>query len=87
MIQGNVFALGLLFSVLKIRGYENLFLPWPHFEFLSFVLGVLSMCKIKIFYDWPPILDAESRRPNTKRIASTLCMQIWAWYVQSNFFT
>jgi hypothetical protein len=68
MIQGNFFALGVLFSMLRIRGCENLFFLWPHFEFLSFVLGVLSMFKIKIFYYWPPTLDAKSRRPKTKKL-------------------
>jgi hypothetical protein len=44
--------------------------PWPHFEFLSFVLRVLSMAKIKIFYSWPPTFGIESRRPNTKKHCS-----------------
>ncbi len=41
-------------------------IPWPHFEFLNFVLGVLSMAKIKIFCSWPPTFGIESKKPNTK---------------------
>jgi hypothetical protein len=28
-------------------------LPWPHFELLNFVLGILSMAKIFFFWSWP----------------------------------
>jgi hypothetical protein len=57
------------FWVSKVGGWKPKKLPWPHFEFLSFVLGVLSMVEIKFFLSWPPTFNAKSRRPRTKRFA------------------
>jgi hypothetical protein len=49
MVQNNFFALSLLFLMPKVKGWKEKKLPWPHFEFLSFVLGILSMAKINFF--------------------------------------
>jgi hypothetical protein len=57
MVQSNFFAFNLLFLVPKVWGWKQINLPWPHFEFLSFVHKVLGMLKINLFlvlvsYSW-----------------------------------
>ncbi len=37
---------------------------------------LLSMANFILFFSWPPTFDAENRRPNAKRIAPTMCMEI-----------
>ncbi len=49
MVHNNFFAFSLLLLASKVEGWKQKKLPWPHFEFLSFVLRVLGMVKIKFF--------------------------------------
>ncbi len=79
-VQSNLFTFGFLFSTSKVRGLEKLFFLWPHFEFISFVFGILNIAKILFFFSWPPTFDVENRSLNTKRIVPTLCLEIWAWF-------
>ncbi len=43
-------------------------LLWPHFEFLSFVLGVLGMAEIVFFWFRPPTFGTKSRRWNARKL-------------------
>jgi hypothetical protein len=43
------------------RRSKDFFLPWPYFEFPSFVLGVLNMANIKCFCFWPSTFNVKSR--------------------------
>jgi len=52
--------------MLKVGGWKQKKLHWAHFEFLSFVLGVLGMAKINFLWSWPPTSGAKSRRLRAK---------------------
>jgi hypothetical protein len=62
IVQSKCFVFNFLFLVSKIGNWKQKNLPWLHFEFLSFVLRVLGMAEIYLFWSWPPIFNAKSRR-------------------------
>ncbi len=64
---------------------RRLFLPWPHFEFPSFVLGVINMAKINFSCFWHSTFNLESRRLNVQKNCSNYVHGNLGM-VQSNFF-